>query len=517
MYGRRVKLSDMKARSRLLKPPLDLESDVVYEMDFERSIEVISKRLHVSGLTPAISFDDLSRRLGSFGSVTALDGLGKLDALGQPRKFAYVTLQTTKPQLSRCMNALSGSTWKGAKLRIGEAKPDFRERIILENTPKVSDDTRPQKRRRLARGVHGRHAQDMSLITPENVHQHPQWRITPLGRLIRPMRMRPARALDPPLHTLRAKDPAKGKGKAKKKERRARAPPTRARRQTIDPLRWGSTHLSGIFLDGGGNGESTEVEEVEHILDVSDQTPPAGDDQTPPLAGVGAELDLAAETASALYLLSAMFGEANVDWGGAEGVDSDVEMAGVDAVIPHASPPGPIEPANIEVVPVDQEPRAAQGEEKRSVVVDRQTKATPTTGPALSSTKLKDLFAPREEEGFSLINNLDLDSELDLDMDLNLNEPAFPNAAAPAPVATSSRSAASITVPTTQHRALDSSLPFFFPQKGQVRGVRFARTEDEVQIRARWEAARGELTREWKRRHREAVKSRRRRGGERVD
>ena len=100
-------------------------------------------RLHISGLTPAISYDDLSHRLGTFGSVIALDGFGKLDALGQPRKFAYVTLQTTKPQLSRCMylsnpsfhlnefpgmNAFSGSTWKGAKLRIGEAKPDFRER-----------------------------------------------------------------------------------------------------------------------------------------------------------------------------------------------------------------------------------------------------------------------------------------------------------------------------------------------------------------------------------------------------
>jgi hypothetical protein len=26
------------------------------------------------------------------------------------------------------MNLLSGSTWKGAKLRFGEAKPDFKER-----------------------------------------------------------------------------------------------------------------------------------------------------------------------------------------------------------------------------------------------------------------------------------------------------------------------------------------------------------------------------------------------------
>ena len=29
------------------------------------------------------------------------------------------------------MNLLSGTTWKGAKLRIGEAKPDFRERYEI--------------------------------------------------------------------------------------------------------------------------------------------------------------------------------------------------------------------------------------------------------------------------------------------------------------------------------------------------------------------------------------------------
>jgi hypothetical protein len=104
--------------------------------------EVISKRPQISGLTPAIFIEDISPRLGPFGSVTALDGLGKC-ALGQPRKFAYPILQTIKPQLSRCasttrplvpsvfltivtgMNGLSGSTWKGARLHIGEAKQTF--------------------------------------------------------------------------------------------------------------------------------------------------------------------------------------------------------------------------------------------------------------------------------------------------------------------------------------------------------------------------------------------------------
>jgi hypothetical protein len=234
----------------------------------------------------------------------------------------------------------------------------------------------------------------MSLITPENVQQRPQWRITPLGRLIRPMRMRPARPLDPPLDPLRPKNPNKGKGRVKK--RRARSPPTRARRQTIDPLRWGSMHISGIFLDGNGNdvggangGESTEVEEVENILEVSDQTPPRDDDKIPSHA----ELDLAAETASALDLLSAMFGEANADWGGAESVNSDVEMAGADVDMP---------PTDFEIVPADNESLAA---ERRSSI-DGQAEATPTpttAGPEQPSTKLKDLFAPREEEGQLLL------------------------------------------------------------------------------------------------------------------
>lgn len=115
-------------------------------------MEIISKRLLVSGLTPQITQEDLSRRLSTFGKVTSLDGIGKLDALGRPRPFAFATLETTKGQLAKCKvsylegphvlntekltligsNLLSGSTWKGAKLRIGEAKPDFTERCAYE-------------------------------------------------------------------------------------------------------------------------------------------------------------------------------------------------------------------------------------------------------------------------------------------------------------------------------------------------------------------------------------------------
>jgi hypothetical protein len=260
--------------------------------------------------------------------------------------------------------------------------------------------------------------------------------------------------------------------------------------------------------------------------------------------------DLAAENARTLRLLDSMFGEADEDWGGAESIDSDMEQAATATksranAVPDASESSHNAIADFEVVP------AAQRRAGDKSSVERRTQQTATIAPRnhgpdpdpaqQPSTKLKDLFAPREEEGFSLIGHLDLDSELEHDSD----EPAFAhNANAPAPVTapipisasdptttTTARSAVAPPPPTRAQQAqgLDATLPFFFPHSSRAEGrhrlrgaVEFGRTEDEAQIRARWESVRGELTREWKRRHREAVKSSRRRGrggagGERVE
>ena len=319
----------------------------------------------------------------------------------------------------------------------------YMHRILLENTAMESGETcRPRKRRRLtARGVHARHAHDMSPVTPSNVHQRPQWRVTPLGRLIRPMRMRPARPLGPPLDILKTQNPqVQSKGKEGRKRRRAAAaaPPTRARRLTIDPLRWGSVHLSGVFLGGeramvspaqamggessGRSGESTEVdadEEVENILDasqspaddndVSDVPPraePSAPSRSPSIPDDTTSADLATEKEKALRLLYSMFDEADEDWGGAESVDSDVEQEVAAQTranaVPHISQgSGSHYAADFEVVPAPQRV-------SKKFSVDRQQAsqtATTTVEPRnpdcvqLQATKLKDLFAPREEEG----------------------------------------------------------------------------------------------------------------------
>ena len=63
---------------------------------------LLTKRLHVSGLTPSIKPADLERRLSLFGTVKVMDGFGTRDALGDPRKFGFVTMEIGAKELAKC-------------------------------------------------------------------------------------------------------------------------------------------------------------------------------------------------------------------------------------------------------------------------------------------------------------------------------------------------------------------------------------------------------------------------------
>ncbi|OCH96274.1 hypothetical protein OBBRIDRAFT_809203 [Obba rivulosa] len=554
------------------------------------SEETITKRLHVSGLTPAITTSDLSQRLASFGTVKSIDGFGTLDAVGQPRKFGYITIETTKSKLSRCMNLLSGVTWKGAKLRIGEAKPDFRERIAREHeVDEASDNQPPKKKRRLPHGVQGVHAPDMSPVTPENAASRPGWHVTPLGRIVRPIRIRPEHPLPPPLTTSQPAAKAKGKkaDETKRKRKRAKDPPTRARRRTIDPLKWGSTHLKGAFLEAvvvdrqnapvmletqDGYDESDESSEDENesneeesgteprLADVSMNEAETSTAATPapasakpapapnpksveqiPTTVPSAKLavqnsvkapaptsvlseDLIQEKEKTLGLLASIFGDkGDADWGDKESI-SDVDMEELTSRDPeYASESHELEQASLSEadeadveIETDVETETEEQTPPQPERLEEQSKPPPHPARA---TGLKDLFAPREEDaGFSLLGHLDLDLELDEEVEQQISVPARAAAVPQVPVSVSA---------TTYLPDFDPKRPFFFPLPPDERNrsrardaldpanwrTFFYRTESADEIRKRWEETRGELTSGWKRRHREAVKSRRRRGG----
>ncbi|KAI8985757.1 hypothetical protein BD414DRAFT_537229 [Trametes punicea] len=529
--------------------------------------EIITKRIHISGLTPAITAKDLSDRLGSFGTVKSLDGFGALDGVGQPRKFAYATLETTKAKLARCMNLLSGVTWKGAKLRLGEAKPDFRERIAQEQAAikraaEEAANQPPKKRRRLPRGVQGVHAADMLLVTPENVKSRGGWRVTATGRLIRPMRMRPDRPLPEPLDTATMD---KSKGKAGKGKKRVREPPTRARRKTIDPTKWGSTHLKGIFLENAaafvaptaqraGNSPSDASEREgdgsveEDVSEWSESDNTGEEDEkavsegeamerektaiSPLLRKMGAPgptsvqpkpqasastSDLAKETSKALDILQSLFGDKE-EWGGAESIGSDVDEEDIRAASkPHSGALDSPEPT--EASSEDDE-GGLQADDQLTEQALSAPQAAPVQQSGAEKTKLKDLFAPREEDaGFSLLSHLDIDLELEDDVPFDV---PTTSAHATAPTQPSHKTQPA-PAQVSRTAGLDPSKPFFFPSDNAASRRRaldptnwrtwFFRTESLEAIRQRWEESKGELTAGWKRRHREAIKSRRRRGG----
>ncbi|KDQ32715.1 hypothetical protein PLEOSDRAFT_164921 [Pleurotus ostreatus PC15] len=530
--------------------------------------DTITKRLHISGLTPAITKEDLQKRLSSFGTVKSLDGFGLLDGVGRPRKFGYITLETTAPQLSKCLNILSGSTWKGTKLRIGDAKPDYDERLAKER-----EEQEPPRKKRRCTGIH---AEDMSIVTPENVSERRGWKVTPLGRIVRPMRMRPGKPLAEPVQSTTST--AKTNPKERKKKNRVKPPPTRARRRTIDPTAWGSTHLKGIFLDAIGNGtrahvtaenmdkweesaydsseesegEGEGIEEMDSI--VPNPTPtevsPMRAAQPAPLAkplpqpSTNADQDLTIEKTNTLRLLDSLFGGKETNgWVGQESL-SDIDETEANTHLAAARYDAePIEEVPMEV---DEPTQAPTSPDDIS-----QTQIAKPTAEQREATSLKSLFASREEDalglvGFSLFGNLGVDLELDDDFQYPVEVQPVP-AAEPEyfrQVAQPTVVAGSMTRQTTM---LDSKKPLFFPlsssfhfqgsDASKVHSIRakakdifdvatergwnwresnsgFWRTETDEQIKKRWEDQKVELTRDWRRRWREAGKLRRRRGAD---
>lgn len=305
----------------------------------------------------------------------------------------------------------------------------------------------PRKKRRLPRGVHGVHATEMSLVTPENVEERGGWKVTPAGRIVRPIRMRPEHPLPEPLATVPKLQTKKPKTVKEKKKKRVKEAPTRARRRTIDPTKWDSTHLKGIFLENaapvlrgddtsisllhhpplGGveedissSSESGSEDEEEHqapgmdvdmkdvhqsparsspLAQTAPHSPPlqAKIDLRPKAAGDAVSDNLIEEKNAALGLLQSLFGDGGDDWAG-QAVDSDIEMdVQTESIRPlPQSFQGPDDP--IEEVPLEHETVTLL----KSHSDDAHPHSTPDSPVApvpAQPAKLKDLFAPREENG----------------------------------------------------------------------------------------------------------------------
>ncbi len=267
-----------------------------------------------------------------------------------------------------------------------------KERVEAQEAPP------PKKKQRRSKYT-AVEAEDMSLVTPQDAHLRAGWTVTALGRIMRPMRMRPERPLMP-----LSKPPVEGKASKKRK-----IPLVRARRRTIDMRRWEGAHLTGVFLGGGVPLEERDDaededgdEDMEEQQDVTSDTSgeeDSGDDSAvqkmTPIAPSQSQslrdssFDLTAEKHETLGLLQSLFGGSDntKEWGGVESIASDID----------ADEPRLLEgdgEADYEVVPLDtslEKPRDPSPLDEPTTEVEATTSTT--------KSKLKDLFAPRADEG----------------------------------------------------------------------------------------------------------------------
>ncbi|WWC58359.1 uncharacterized protein I303_100899 [Kwoniella dejecticola CBS 10117] len=221
----------------------------------------MTKRLHVGGLTPAITAQHIKERFSSFGTVTNVEEL-KPDAFGQPRPFTFLTLETTPAQLKKCLNILSGSFWRGTQLRLAEAKPDYTTRynppdLSAEETKRQLDKKRKRVESKCGEDM-GKLAQDQRLVTRDLAIKKTFWVVNEDdGRVVRPLAIRPSHPLSKP-----AKIVSKKENKDKKRVGIS-GPPKRLRRRVINPIIYGSVYITPKEFDKGLSEEAKGLDPSE--------------------------------------------------------------------------------------------------------------------------------------------------------------------------------------------------------------------------------------------------------------
>ncbi|ORZ16155.1 hypothetical protein BCR41DRAFT_305491, partial [Lobosporangium transversale] len=83
----------------------------------------ISYRAFVRGLAKDVTLTELEGRFKSFGQPRDLYLAKDLD--GSCRGFGYITLDTTRKELQKCLALFNGAKWKGNVLKIEEANKDW--------------------------------------------------------------------------------------------------------------------------------------------------------------------------------------------------------------------------------------------------------------------------------------------------------------------------------------------------------------------------------------------------------
>jgi len=90
-------------------------------------------RLYVGGLPANVSIEELQLRFARFGEVQEVhipdEKFPSCADRPANRGFAFISLCTTEIKMKNCITTYSGCLWRGSRLRIANALPDFNKRF----------------------------------------------------------------------------------------------------------------------------------------------------------------------------------------------------------------------------------------------------------------------------------------------------------------------------------------------------------------------------------------------------
>ncbi|CAD6890786.1 unnamed protein product [Tilletia controversa] len=464
-------------------------------------------RLHVSGLNPEVTEAELRARFTSFGEVLAVDGWpAGTNALGVPITYAFLTLRTTQGKLARCLSILNNSAWKGSKLRIGEARPLYKDRLSKEAEQTVQSGWK----------------------APTREETEAKFRLVEGGKTLS---LDEVRTRPPP-----ESSPIAAGGKKALAE------------EDSEDNESSSDSESESDSDSDEDDDSDEEEDEDVSVPLPGVTKDAAEVDVPEKE-VEAEAETIADEESEAEAEDEDLEDAVVNGGHNANVEADGDGGDDDVELDASSPP---------IAPTTVEPERSQIrsrvqfnslEQMFRVRADLDDEAEANNfNLALDEDELADVEAQDQAQtqagpSFSILGGLVLDDvEMDEDFAFGQVEGGL-EADFRAPDGVHARLQEAAQASTATRSESRAAFPFLFPRfegssKNSMEPVRdernpayrllfcdlsegvsprsamvppFRRTETMDEIEEKWKATRRDLTQEYKRRHREAVKKQRRR------
>ncbi|KAJ2732345.1 hypothetical protein IW152_003894 [Coemansia sp. BCRC 34962] len=155
------------------------------------SEETLEMRVYIGGLTQAVTDVDVCSRFKPFGEVRSVELPPTATGEGC-RGFGYVNMKITATQWRRCVSLYTGAKWKGGKLRIEEAKEDYKTRLQHEwaeakEPPAIiadKDERLALRKRKMyaSAASDGLEVEDMTLVTDKNISRYLGWTKGRYGR-----------------------------------------------------------------------------------------------------------------------------------------------------------------------------------------------------------------------------------------------------------------------------------------------------------------------------------------------